>query len=133
MEQINTVAIRLAGLLTGLVLWLGPHFAAQADDDYLSILEAEAANTGTVNGPAEYSKTTGGTTINLRNTKAGKVIEEGLSFEDFEEILSSRYSGSNSLYVKLSEQERMNVYRLYQSDNRISVVREEIVRLLSSG
>jgi hypothetical protein len=56
-----------------------------------------------------------------------------LSFDEFEGVLDSRYSGSNFLYVKLSRSKRKSVYRFYQNDNRISSVREEIVRLLSSG
>jgi hypothetical protein len=66
-------------------------------------------------------------------TTADKVIVPGLSFEDFQTELSTRYSGSHSLYVKLSEKKRREVFAHYQSDNRISSVREEIVRLLSSG
>jgi hypothetical protein len=50
---------------------------------------------------------------------------------EFEEILDTRYSGSNFLYIKLPK--RKSACRFYQNDKRISSVREEIVRLLSSG
>ena len=105
----------------------------QAEDGYLRLLDAEAADTGAIsesgaspdNGKSQNKK--------ARNMKANKVIEKGLTFDGFEEILSVHYSGSNFLYVKLSEKERQSVYRFYQSDNRMSSVREEIVRLLSSS
>jgi hypothetical protein len=64
---------------------------------------------------------------------AGKFIVEGLSFNEFEETLDSSYVGSNFLYIKLSKSKRKGIYKFYQNDNRISSVREEIVRLLSSG
>lgn len=134
MVQITTVTRRLAGLLAGLVLWLlGPVVAVQAEDDYLNLLEAEAEDTGASIRSASSSDTAHTPDKKLRNVKADKSIEQGLSFEAFEETLSSRYSGSNFLYVKLSEKDRMSIYTLYQSDNRISSVREEIVRLLSSS
>ena len=133
MLQINTVARRFGGLMAGLVLWLSPVVAVQAEDDYLSLLEAEATDTGAGNDPADASNDANTPNKKAKNMKADKMIEQGLSFEAFEETLSSRYSGSNFLYVKLSEKERNSIYRSYQSDNRISSVREEIVRRLSSS
>jgi hypothetical protein len=133
MVQINTVARRFGGLMAGLVLWLSPVVAVQAEDDYLSLLEAEATDTGAGNEPAEASSDENIPNKKAKNMKADKMIEQGLSFEAFEETLSSRYSGSNFLYVKLSEKERKSIYKFYQSDNRISSVREEIVRRLSSS
>ena len=133
MVQTNTVARRFGGLMAGLVLWLSPVVAVQAEDDYLSLLEAEATDTGAGNEPAEVSNDANIPNKKAKNMKADKMIEQGLSFEAFEETLSSRYSGSNFLYVKLSEKERKSIYKFYQSDNRISSVREEIVRRLSSS
>ena len=133
MVQINTVTRRFGGLMVGLVLWLSPVVAVQAEEDYLSLLEAEATDTGAGNEPAEASNDANTPNKKAKNMKADKMIEQGLSFEAFEETLSSRYSGSNFLYVKLSEKERKGIYRFYQSDNRISSVRAEIVRRLSSS
>ena len=133
MVQLNTVTRHLGGLLTGLVFWLSPVVAVQAEDDYLRLLDAEAADTGAISesgASPDYGKSQN---KKARNMKANKVIEKGLTFDGFEEILSVHYSGSNFLYVKLSEKERQSVYRFYQSDNRISSLREEIVRLLSSS
>lgn len=133
MVQTNTVARRFGGLMAGLVLWLSPVVAVQAEDDYLSLLEAEATDTGAGNEPAEASNDAIIPNKKAKNMKADKMIEQGLSFEAFEETLSSRYSGSNFLYVKLSEKERKSIYKFYQSDNLISSIREEIVRRLSSS
>jgi hypothetical protein len=105
--------------------------AVYAADDYLSALEAEADDTGVVSG--SISSTAASEEKKARHAPASKVIDAGLSFDEFEEILGTSYSGSNLLYVKLSKGKRKSVYKVYQSDNRISSVREEIVRLLSSS
>jgi hypothetical protein len=118
-------------MVAGLLLCLSPVIAVHAADGYLSALEAEADDTGTASEPV--SSVAVSPEKKARHVLADKVIEPGLSFDEFEEILDARYSGSNSLYVKLSGGKRRNVYKLYQNDNRISSVREEIVRLLSSG
>ena len=124
---------RIGGLLTALMIWLPPVVKVQAEDDYLSILEAEAADTAVENN--FVASPVSGNKVNnkFRGVTADKVIVPGLSFKDFEAELSNRYSGSHSLYVKLSEKKRREVFTHYQSDNRISSIREQIVRLLSSG
>jgi hypothetical protein len=121
--------VRIAGLLAGLLLAFVPGVVVKAADDYLSILEAEASDTGTSDAVA----TTAEASSKVKRVGAEKMIEPGLSFDDFEATLSSQYSGSNFLYVKLNASKRQGVYRFYQNDNRISSVREEIVRLLSSS
>ena len=133
MLHITKDTVRPGGLLLGLLLWLTPVVAVQAEDDYLSILEAEAEDTGASSNPVITSEKANTRNDRIKNVKADKLIEPGLSFEEFEETLSTRYSGSNFLYVKLTESKRKGVYRFYQGDNRISSLREEIVRLLSSS
>ena len=131
MYQLKNLLRTFRAVVTGMVLCLCPGVIVYAADDYLDALEAEADDTGTVSGsvlPAvasEHKKT--------RHAPASKVIDAGLSFDEFEETLGTSYSGSNFLYVKLSKGKRKSVYKVYQSDNRISSVREEIVRLLSSS
>ena len=118
-------------LLAGVILSAccpAPLFAA---DDYLSALELEADDTGAASQPV--AATVSSPVKKAKPAWAGKVIAEGLSFNDFQETLDSSYSGSNFLYIKLSKSKRNSVYSFYQNDNRISSVREEIVRLLSSG
>ena len=131
MVQLNAVIRFLCGLATMQMLWNVP--VSHAEDDYLSLLEAEAAEMGAGVGSADWSVKGMTQKKKAVNMKVDKAIEQGLTFEAFEETLSAGYSGSNFLYMKLSEKERKGVYRFYQSDNRISSVREEIVRRLSSS
>ena len=131
MLQITKDTVSLGCLLLG--LWLNPVVAVQAQDDYLSILEAEAEDTGASSSPVIKTDKANSANDKIKNVRADKLIEPGLSFEAFEETLSTRYAGSNFLYVKLTVSKRKGVYRFYQGDNRMSSVREEIVRLLSSS
>jgi hypothetical protein len=123
---------RKRGFSLVLVFWVLPGMSLQANDDYLNMLEAEAGNTdagsGVSTAPASRRQPT-----KTHYAKKSDVIRSGLDFKDFEEELGSNYSGSHFLYVKLSNSKRQRVYRSYKEDNRISVIREEIVRLLSSG
>jgi hypothetical protein len=131
MNQPKNFSQTFRAVTMGLVLCLCPGTAIYAADDYLSALEAEADDTGAVSEPV--LSTASSQEKKARHMPASKVIDTGLSFKEFEDILDTRYSGSNFLYVKLSSGKRKRVYKFYQNDNRISSVREEIVRLLSSG
>jgi len=117
-------------LLAGLLLWCGVPAPACAADDYLSILEAEADNTGSA---ADVTAEQVRLSQPEKTGVGSKLIPSGLSFAEFEAVLDSQYSGSHLLYIRLSKRDREMVYRKYQDDNRISSVREEIVRLLSAG
>ena len=131
MYQLKNFSRTFRAVVAGLVLCLCPGMVVYAADDYLSALEAEADDTGVVSG--SVSSTAASEEKKARHAPASKVIDAGLSFDEFEEILDTSYSGSNFLYVKLSKGKRKSVYKVYQRDNRISSVREEIVRLLSSS
>ena len=133
MGQIENIKPGLGGVLLALALAFTTAAMAQAADDYLTILEAEALETGDSAPIAVTPEKSAVKSEKIKHLTPDKVIEPGLSFEDFEETLSDRYSGSNFLYVKLTPGKRKGVYEFYQSDNRISSVREEIVRLLSSS
>jgi len=118
-------------IVAGFVFWSLAGVPAYADDDYLSALEAEANDTSSrsdipvVSANKQFRK--------VKSSQASEVIEPGLGFKEFEEELSAGYSGSHQLYIKLSKGNRKAVYKFYQSNNRISSIREEIVRRLSSG
>lgn len=117
-------------LLAGVLAWCCAPAFTYAADDYLSILEAEADNTGRATEvTAEEAGHDG-----QERTEFGSstFITPGLDFDEFEAVLARQYSGSHFLYIRLSEQNRQQVYRSYQDDNQISIVREEIVRLLSA-
>jgi len=113
------------------MLWGATPHAVSAADDYLSILEEEANSTGNV-ANATVTESSPKAPVNT-NVGENEVIAPGLSFEEFEAVLESQYSGSHYLYIRLSGRDRQKVYRSYQDDNRISSVREVIVRLLSAG
>ena len=131
MYQLKNFSRTFRAVVAGLVLCLCPGMVVYAADDYLSALEAEADDTGVVSG--SVSSTAASEEKKARHAPASKEIDAGLSFDEFEELLDTSYSGSNFLYVKLSKGKRKSVYKFYRSDNRISSVREEIVRLLSSS
>ena len=118
-------------LLAGLIVWCGVPAPACAADDYLSILEAEADNTGSASDvTAEQVRLT---RPEKTVTGSSRLVAPGLSYAEFEAVLDSQYPGSHFLYVRLSQRDREKVYHAYQDDNRISSVRKKIVRLLSAG
>ena len=131
MFQLKNISSPLRALLAGVVLSLYCPAYLYAADGYLSALEAEADDTGAESKPVSAKVST--PVRKAKHVGADKVIAKGLSFEEFEETLDSSYSGSNFLYTRLSKSKRKSVYKFYQNDNRIASVREEIVRLLSSG
>ena len=119
----------MAGFVFGFLIGVPAY--ADADDDYLSALEAEADDTGTRSGsPVESASKQ---VRKVKSSQVSEVIEPGLGFKEFEEELGTGYSGSHLLYIKLSKGNRKAVYKFYQGNNRISSIREEIVRRLSSG
>ena len=131
MFQLKIKSLSLKLLLAGVTLSAccpAPLFAA---DDYPSAVEVQADDTGA--GSQPVAATVSSPVKKAKPARAGKVIAGGLSFNDFEGTLDSSYYGSNVLYIKLSKSKRKGVYKFYQNDNRISSVRKEIVRLLSSG
>jgi hypothetical protein len=131
MDQLKDHLRTFRTAVAGLALCLFPGVATHAADDYLSAIEAEADDTGIDSGSISAAAVS--EVKKARHAPASKEIEAGLSFDEFEETLGTSYSGSNSLYLKLSRGQRTKIYEFYQSDNRISSVREEIVRLLSSS
>jgi hypothetical protein len=101
-----------------------------AEDDYLSILEAEADDTG---GHAQETTATSVRSVKeVRSVRDHQIIRPAMSFDEFESELNTFYSGTWFLYEKLNNRQRKTVYGVYQEDNRTAKVRETIVRLLSS-
>jgi len=104
---------------------------AGAQDDYLSILEAEAdatggrTNTGDVAPAARSAK-------KVRTVQDNQTIRPAMGFEEFEAELGANFSGTWFLYDKLARKQRKTVYSAYQEDNRTAHVREVIVKLLSA-
>jgi hypothetical protein len=108
------------------LLTLVPPASAPAADDYLSILEAEANDTGSV-------ATAVAAPPPPKPVQPGRHITPDLDFEAFEDELRSRYAGTHLLYMKLSAANRRAAWKLYRKDNALSALRENIVALMSSG
>ncbi len=103
-------------------------------DDYMSILESEANDIGTSTiESTDDDVSDAGSKPRKKNARLSMEIPQGLDFKEFEEELSINYSGSNILYTKLSNESKHAVYKEYQSDNRISSVRKEIIDQLASN
>lgn len=113
----------------GAVLWLLSAAACYGADDYMSALEAEADDTAG-RGELTQQNSPDSKRPSIQNRDA---IKSGLTRAEFEAELDTNYSGSYFLYDKLKQRQRKAVFSLYQEDNRIEAIREEIVRQMSSG
>ena len=121
----NNRRLFVTAMLMAVVLCLAPGAEPLADDDYLSILEAEAADTGNAVTPAPVS--------DRKPVKPESHITPDLGFEEFEEELRTRYAGTHLLYMKLSRAKRRSAWKSYRDDNALSSLRENIVSLMSSS
>ena len=90
MGQIENIKPGLGGVLLALALAFTTAGMAQAADDYLTILEAEALETGDSAPTAVTPEKSAVKSEKIKHLTPDKVIEPGLSFEDFEETLSNR-------------------------------------------
>jgi len=115
--------------LVGISVWVA--IPAGADDDYLSILEAEARDTGGRVDEATVSDVAR-PEIKVRSVQDNQTIKPAMDFEAFEVELNTYYSGTWFLYEKLDSEQRRAVYSTYRQDNRTASVREKIVKLLTS-
>ncbi|MEN8107870.1 MAG: hypothetical protein ABFS22_07675 [Pseudomonadota bacterium] len=122
-----------AGITLGFSLLLAPLAGVLAADDYLSVLEAEAADTGSTHSQTAASTTNNHKSVSGKAVRLQKIITPGLDFDQFEAELHSRYSGTHLLYMKLSAARRKAAWKHYQQDNALSAVRESIVSLMSSS
>lgn len=112
-------------VIMAVVLLLAPVSELPAADDYLSALEAEAADTSGTSTPVEAAP--------RKPVRPERHITPDLGFEEFEEELRSRYAGTHLLYMKLSDADRKAAWKLYRKDNALSSLRENIVSLMSSS
>lgn len=122
-----------AGIMLGFSLLLAPLAGVLAADDYLSALEAEAADTGSTHSQTPASTTNSHKSVPGKAVRLQKVITPGLDFDQFEAELHRHYSGTHLLYMKLSAARRKAAWEHYQQDNALSAVREDIVSLMSSS
>lgn len=120
----------VAGGLAAL-LWLAPTTVAHADDDYLSVLEAEAEDTGRQGARASTASITA--PARNRGARISRSLPPDLGIEEFEMELRSSYSGTHLLYMKLPRERQLAAWKSYQENNDLRAVRERIVSLLSSS
>jgi hypothetical protein len=55
----------------------------------------------------------------------------GLQQEDFEKTLREKFVGTYVFYERLTAQNKTRIFTLYQQDNRVGMIREQTLRLLS--
>jgi hypothetical protein len=101
-------------------LFMGAVLAQAADHSYLEALEQEAQGLKHLENAARLDASD-----NMRSVAEMErmYVTPGLSRKEFEQELSQRFAGTNTIYQTLSEEAKEAVYRDYQSDNRISVIR----------
>ncbi len=106
-------------------LWLIGPLLLGADDDYLREIENEAQRQAAtlIIGPAAPELAPAATTDRLAS---------GLNQTAFEDALREKLSGTYAFYQHLTPANRQKVYALYQKDNRLTAISEQIIRL-SSG
>lgn len=120
----------VAGGLAAL-LWLAPTGTVHPADDYLSVLEAEAEETGR---RGERSSTATITApVKNTSTRVTTSLTPNLGFEEFEMELRSSYSGTHLLYMKLPGNRQRVAWESYLDNNDLRAVRERIVSLLLSN
>ncbi len=113
------------------LLWLVPAGVVYAVDDYLSVLEAEAEDTG--RQTQRTSTATIAAPVKSKTARIATTITPDLGFEDFENELHNSYSGTHLLYMKLRRDQQRAAWKSYLDDNEVRAVREHIVSLLSSS
>lgn len=109
---------RLLGLLFIAPLLLG------ADDDYLREIEEDAKRQATMllTSPAAESAPA---------TDSDR-LAPGLAQPAFEQALRASLPGSYAFYQRLTPANQQKIYTVYQQDNRLAAISEQIVRLTSS-
>lgn len=118
----------IAGGLAAL-LWLVPPGTVYPADDYLSVLEAEAEDTGR---QGERSGSADNVVpVKNRSARLATSLKPNLGFEGFELELRNSYAGTHLLYMRLPPKQQRAVWESYLDNNDLRVVREYIVSMLS--
>jgi hypothetical protein len=124
----STINTCVAGGLAAL-LWLAPTATVHPADDYLSVLEAEAEDTGR---QGEQTSTVNDTApVKHKSARLATSLKPNLGFEGFEIELRSSYSGTHLLYTRLPRNQQRAAWKSYLDNNDLRAVREHIVSMLS--
>jgi hypothetical protein len=120
----------VAGGLAAL-MWLAPTGTVHPADDYLSVLEAEAEDTGRQGGQTSAASSTA--PVKNKSARIATSMTPNLGFEGFEIELRSSYSGTHMLFMRLPRNQQRAAWKSYLDNNDIRVIREHIVSMLSSS
>jgi hypothetical protein len=115
------------------LLWLAPTGTVYPADDYLSVLEAEAEDTGRQQVGQTSSAASRTAPVKGKSARIATSMTPNLGFEGFEKELRSNYSGTHMLYMRLPGNQRRAAWKSYLDNNELRAIREHIVSMLSSG
>jgi hypothetical protein len=117
---------RLLCLIVGSLLIINPLYGQAAPaDDHLREVESDAKRLATSPVTTEDA--------GILNT-LGSVerLPLGLQQGDFETALREQFMGTYLFYQRLNALKKRKVFEIYQKDNRVSSVRAQTLKLLSS-
>lgn len=110
-------------LLTAIFALLCTGNASAEKDPYLDMLEAEAGDTDALQIDHTQSDT------EKNRSRDRHTVPKGLSFSGFEQALQNNYAGTNALYNSLNNSQRKEVYKQYQHNRSVAVLRQKILSL----
>ena len=99
--------------------------AAKAED-YLRQIEADAKRL------AATPITTQATAV-PNTLDATERLPLGLPQEAFEKSLHDQFLDTYVFYQRLNSEDKVKIFAIYKQDNRVNIIREQILKLLSSG
>ena len=100
-------------------------------DDYLGQIEAEAKRQAIMPRTTERRTEPVKTLIKVVPARETKdQLPLGLTKSSFEVTLRDEFAGAYHFYQKLGAKDQQRIFEFYQQDNRVSIIRKEILRLL---
>jgi hypothetical protein len=101
---------------------MGPVLAQGGSDAYLEALEQEAGSIKHLDNAAPLDRSGGSRSEAVMERR---YVTPGLTRDEFEQELNQRFAGTSIIFQSLSKEAKAAVYREYQNDNRISVIRKK--------
>jgi hypothetical protein len=95
-------------------------------DDYLHQIEAAAKR------QAATPITTHATAV-PNTLDATERLPLGLPQQAFEKSLHDQFIDTYVFYQRLNSEDKVKIFEIYKQDNRLSIIREQTLKLLSSG
>ena len=117
-RQRNCKSLSVIALFIFLLLGIVNSVAVLAaeDDDYLKAIEMEIDKVD--------AKPSGG---GAASEAAGKGFSSGMTIEEFEEELATKYTGTARFYEKLPRRTQQEIYQEYKDGASISEVRTKVM------